>query len=72
VQEKTRATNYELFVDFMFAAVFSEKRDMEIKFDPLVFCNFQNLVTQVIEQELFEEVLTKYWNWNINGWRDEL
>ena len=37
-QEKTVATNYELFVHFMMAVLFSQKRQLEIKFDPFIYC----------------------------------
>lgn len=72
VKESSRASNYGLCIHFMLAVVFSQKRQLEIKFNPLVFCEFHKLVTSIIEQDVYVENLVKYWT--KGGWirEDEL
>ncbi|CAD8091163.1 unnamed protein product [Paramecium sonneborni] len=61
VKESSRATNYSLCIHFMLAVLFSQKRQLEIKFNPLVFCEFHKLVTSIIEQDVYIENLVKFW-----------
>lgn len=57
----TCPSNFNMLMHLMFAMIFKNKRDLEVKVEPLIICEFNSLTSQIISSELFVPALLPYW-----------
>ena len=64
-----RVTNYVLLVDFMFSVYFS-KRQMAIYFNPILYVQFTNLTSKIIQQTKLQPLFQSLYDVENNAWLD--
>lgn len=57
----TCPSNFNMLMHLMFAMIFRNKRDLEVKVEPLVICDFNSLTKQIVASSLFVPALQPYW-----------
>ncbi|KAL4431885.1 hypothetical protein ABPG74_012697 [Tetrahymena malaccensis] len=66
--EYTCPSNFNMLMHLMFAMIFKNKRDLNVKVEPKVFCEFNSLVSEIITSSEYIPALQPFWE--DNQWVD--